>query len=178
MTTTQSVIDELNQRNEAWVRTEFTRCCGASAWVNGMLKARPFLDAPALFDEAERVWWSLQPSDWLEAFTHHPKIGDVENLRQKFAATADWSEGEQSGVNVATEDTLAALAEGNLLYEEKFGFIFIVCATGKTADEMLDLLQDRLQNDADIELKIAAGEQAKITKLRLQKLLTEGRNAG
>jgi 2-oxo-4-hydroxy-4-carboxy-5-ureidoimidazoline decarboxylase len=110
-------------------------------------------------------------ADWREAFTHHPRIGDVSKLREKFASTATWSSQEQKGVSGASEETIQALAQGNRAYEEKFGFIFLVCATGKSAEEMLALLRERMPNDAAAELRIAAGEQAKITRIRLEKLL-------
>ncbi len=115
---------------------------------------------------------SSTDADWLEAFAAHPRIGDVDALRAKFAATAAWASGEQAGVAGASESTLRALAEGNRDYEAKFGHIFIVCATGKTADEMLGLLRERLANEPDAELAVAAAEQAKITAIRLRKLLS------
>lgn len=124
-----------------------------------------------LLDQAEEIWYECSEDDWKEAFAHHPEIGDVESLTKKFASTAQWASGEQSGVNAATTETITALAEGNRLYEEKFGYIFIVCATGKSAEEMLALLQHRLKNDPEKEIRIAAAEQNKITKLRLQKLI-------
>ncbi len=108
-------------------------------------------------------------ADWLQAFASHPRIGDRDALRAKFAATGAWTAHEQSGVDGAPEDLLGELAEENCRYEARFGYIFIVCATGKTAGEMLALLKERLTNDAGLELKIAAGEQAKITRIRLEK---------
>jgi 2-oxo-4-hydroxy-4-carboxy-5-ureidoimidazoline decarboxylase len=109
----------------------------------------------------------------LEAFSAHPKIGDINSLRAKYSATRDWSKGEQSGVDSAQEAVLEGLARGNADYEKRFGHIFIVCATGKTAAEMLDILQGRIGNDSAEELKIAAHEQSKITKIRLEKLCQE-----
>jgi 2-oxo-4-hydroxy-4-carboxy-5-ureidoimidazoline decarboxylase len=165
-------IDRLNQLPVLEARDALTRCCGAARWVDGMLSRRPFRDAPDLFDQADRVWQALGPQDWLEAFTHHPRIGDLASLRAKFASTAQWASGEQAGVQSADEAVLEALAEGNRAYEAKFGYIFIVCATGKSAAEMLAILQSRLPNHPELELRIAAGEQAKITKIRLEKLLS------
>ena len=124
-----------------------------------------------LLDEAEEIWSECSEDDWKEAFTHHPKIGDVESLKIKFATTAGWASAEQNGIKEASLQTIQALAEGNRMYEEKFGYIFIVCATGKSAEEMLAFLQARLHNTAEQEIKIAAAEQIKITKLRIQKLL-------
>jgi 2-oxo-4-hydroxy-4-carboxy-5-ureidoimidazoline decarboxylase len=124
-----------------------------------------------VYAAADAIWLKLDRADWLEAFTHHPKIGDMDSLRAKFATTKEWAAGEQSGVNAANEEVLRGLADGNREYEQRFGHIFIVCATGKSAQEMLTLLRARLHNEADKELRIAAGEQAKITRIRLEKLL-------
>ena len=164
-------VEELNALPEDAARAEFERCCGAKKWVDGMAAARPFADAALVHAVADDVWALCGPADYLEAFTHHPRIGDVEGLRQKFASTATWASGEQAGAAVATEETLEALARGNAAYEAKFGHIFIVCATGKTADQMLEILEARLPNEPQAELSIAAGEQHKITHLRLEKLL-------
>lgn len=136
-----------------------------------MLPFIPADDMVELLEDAEEQWWKCSETDWKEAFAHHPKIGDIDSLKKKFVSTAAWASGEQSGVNTATEETIRALAEGNRLYEEKFGYIFIVCATGKSAEEMLRLLQERLQNDPVTEIQVAADEQNKITKIRIEKLL-------
>ena len=120
---------------------------------------------------AERVADKLKNADWLEAFAAHPRIGDREALRAKFATTAAWAGEEQRGAAAAPETTLDALAEGNRAYEEKFGYIFIVSASGKSADRMLELLRGRLANDPDTELVNASREQRAITRLRLEKLL-------
>ena len=112
-------------------------------------------------------WFGLSEPDWLEAFSHHPRIGDRAALEARFPKTHDLSAKEQAGVAKAGEDVLTALAEGNNAYFDKFGFIFIVCATGKSAEEMLSLLRERLPHDRANELRIAAEEQAKITALRL-----------
>lgn len=131
----------------------------------------PADDLVELLEDAEEMWYACSKDDWKEAFAHHPKIGDVESLTKKFASTAEWASGEQSGVNIAAKETIEALAEGNRLYEEKFGYIFIVCATGKSAEEMLGLLRSRLSNSPNEEIQVAADEQNMITKLRLEKLL-------
>ena len=125
-------------------------------------------------EAGERAFETLTRADWLEAFAHHPRIGDVDALRAKFStlgATKAWAGDEQAGARDAAEATLHALAEGNRAYEAKFGYLFIVCATGKTADEMLALLQARLGNTPEVELSLAATQQQQITRLRLQKLL-------
>jgi 2-oxo-4-hydroxy-4-carboxy-5-ureidoimidazoline decarboxylase len=164
-------LSRLNSQPLDDAREALRRCCGASRWVDAMAGRRPFADAAALFAAAEEVWAGLGPSDWSEAFAHHPRIGDKEALRQRFATTRQWAAGEQAGVSAASEDVLEALAQGNRDYEARFGHIFIVCATGKGAEEMLGLLQARLGNDPEKEHRIAADEQARITRIRLEKLL-------
>jgi 2-oxo-4-hydroxy-4-carboxy-5-ureidoimidazoline decarboxylase len=165
-------LSRLNDLPAAEARAELLRCCGSSSWVLAMLARRPFADAAALYDASDTVWRSLGPADWREAFAHHPRIGDKDVLRSRFAATPQWEQGEQAGVQGAAEELLTALAEGNQAYEERFGYIFIVCATGKSAAEMLVLLLARLGHSPQEELAIAAEEQAKITRLRLTKLLS------
>jgi 2-oxo-4-hydroxy-4-carboxy-5-ureidoimidazoline decarboxylase len=136
-----------------------------------MLQHRPYASTPALFELADRVWSELDAEDYLEAFSHHPQIGaGLAELERKFANTASLSASEQAGASRAEQSTLEALRDENRAYLDRFGFIFIVCATGKSAAQMLELLRARLANDPPTELRIAASEQAKITKLRLQKL--------
>jgi 5-hydroxyisourate hydrolase/2-oxo-4-hydroxy-4-carboxy-5-ureidoimidazoline decarboxylase len=150
-------------------------CCGSKAWVANLMRHFPFADETALVHTATTAWYDeCTKEDWLEAFTHHPKIGDLKSLHQKFAATKKVAGAEQAGMTNADESLLQQFAIANSEYEEKFGFIFIVCATGKPAEEMFRLIQDRLKNDSEEELVIAMGEQHKITIIRLQKLLTEG----
>ena len=156
----------INQRKE-----HLRNCCGAERWVEKMNQQFPFPNKEALLQKAEETWNDLNEADWREAFSHHPKIGDIKSLKEKFASTANLAANEQSSVQQASQKTIEELAAGNAAYEEKFGYIFIVCATGKPAEEMLRLLQERLPNNKKDEIKIAAAEQAKITKLRLQKLL-------
>lgn len=146
-------------------------CCGATGWVAALNQQFPFATVETLFAEGERIWSALAEADWREAFTHHPKIGDVTALKEKFATTAPWAAGEQGAVRQASQATLEALAAGNDAYERRFGYIFIVCATGKSAGEMLALLQARLPNEPAQEIHVAMSEQAKITRLRLEKLL-------
>ena len=164
-------LHEFNILPKEQLIAELTKCCGSSAWVNRMLPFIPADDMVELLEDAEEEWWKCSEDDWKEAFAHHPKIGDVGSLAKKFASTAAWASGEQAAVNSASKETLEALAEANRLYEEKFGYIFIVCATGKSANEMLEILRERLSNSPEEEIKIAADEQNKITKLRLEKLL-------
>lgn len=168
---TESLVRWLNAAPEADARAALMRCCGSRRWARSMVDARPFTSRTHLFGHAEVAWWRLGDGDWREAFTHHPRIGaDVAALRQKFAATADWSAGEQAGVAAADEATIQSLAKGNVDYEARFGHIFIVCATGLSAADMLARLNERIDNPPENELRIAAGEQAKITRLRLEKL--------
>lgn len=164
-------IESLNSLTYSEAKEQFKLCCGAINWIKIMNQSRPFQNKKELFQKAESIWFSLSPDDWLEAFIHHPKIGNIDSLRNKFQNTKSISENEQSGVNNATESILKDLAESNQLYKNRFGFIFIVCATGKSADEMLALIKKRLNNNAETEMQNAAKEQNKITQLRLKTLL-------
>jgi OHCU decarboxylase len=136
-----------------------------------MVEERPFVDVADLLSKADGIWWSLESDDWLAAFRSHPKIGEQKAAEKVAAQARVWSEAEQSGIRVAAQEATQALAAGNRDYEKRFGYIFIVCASGKTADEMLAILRERLSNDPDKELHVAAEEQRKITQLRLKKLL-------
>ena len=138
-----------------------------------MAATRPFPMLEKLFETAERVWFALSTADQLEAFAAHPTIGSRKAAASQKKQAADWSAGEQSGVATAESEVGEQLAAVNRLYEKKFGFIFIVCATGKSADEMLAICRARLGNTPETELKIAAEEQRKITEIRLNKLLEQ-----
>jgi 2-oxo-4-hydroxy-4-carboxy-5-ureidoimidazoline decarboxylase len=164
-------LETINSLPESEASKALHTCCGSHRWVNAMLAARPFRDTASCLQAAQQAWSATTASDWLEAFSHHPKIGDLDSLTKKFASTSHLAGKEQAAVGNASRSTLEALAKGNEEYERKFGFIFIIFATGKSADEMLALLQQRLPNDRTTELNIAAGEQLKITLLRLQKLI-------
>lgn len=166
-------LHELNTLSHEQLREELTRCCGCSAWVSKMLGFFPADDLVEVLEDAEEQWYQCSEKDWKEAFDHHPRIGDIDSLKKKFNSTADWAKGEQSGVKTANQNVLEALAQGNQDYENKFGYIFIVCATGKTASEMLEILESRLKNDPEDEIQIAADEQNKITQLRLEKLISD-----
>jgi len=167
-------IHELNQLSAEMSRLEFQRCCGATRWAEAMTTARPFRHVDHLLTAASEVWHGLGRDDHLEAFAAHPKIGDLESLRAKFQTTESWPEGEQAGVAEASAEVLQRLARGNRSYEKRFGYIFIVCASGKSAREMLALLEERLSNHPHEEPGIAAAEQEKITRLRILKLLDSG----
>src|SRR5262245_47873884 len=143
----------LDSASEADARMLLTTCCGSTRWVDRMMARRPFASRAALQMAAAEEWNMLDPSDWREAFSHHPKIGDRESGQSRFSAVRALSEQEQAGVSRASAASLDALAEGNRRYEQRFGYIFIVCATGKSAEEMLTLLHSRLPNDESTELR-------------------------
>lgn len=164
-------LHEFNILPKDKLKEELIRCCGSVAWVQKMLPHVPAEDLVEILEDAEIEWWNCTEGDWKEAFESHPKIGDTALASKKFATTVAWASEEQKNVETASEETFHALAEANKLYEEKFGYIFIVCATGKSAEEMLGLLHIRLQNKPEEEIKIAADEQNSITKLRIEKLL-------
>ena len=151
-------------------RALLRRCCGSSRWVDAMLAGRPFGSLFALLDAASEIWNGLGETDWLEAFRHHPKIGDRKTGDARFADTRTLSEREQSGVAGASDDIRRELDDANRAYEARFGYIFIVCATGLGAEEMLARLRERLVNDPAEEIRTAASEQEKITALRLRGL--------
>lgn len=162
-----SLINEL-QLDDA--RQAFLKCCGCERWAEALASARPYAKDDDLLSKAEQTFSDLSKDEWLEAFAAHPKIGDVESLRQKYGNTKDWAQNEQAGVSGVSTEVIERLASGNKTYEDRFGYIFIVCATGKSAQEMLDILNSRVDNEPSMELGIAAEEQKKITHIRLAKL--------
>jgi len=164
-------LAQLNKLNVEDATHMFMQCCTATTWVNSMVKARPFASEEALVQQADKAWQGLAEFDYLEAFEGHPKIGDVNSLRAKYANTKELAGNEQGLVKEADDTVLEQLAQGNTDYEAKFGFIFIVCATGKSALQMSDLLQARLPNNRAQELINAAEEQRKIFQLRITKAL-------
>lgn len=164
-------ISRLNEMSANAAIAEFLKCCGAERWARGMAGARPFKDSAAMWDEANALFGLLGDEDWLEAFRAHPKIGEKKAATSQSGTAQKWSAQEQSQTQLAAANVMDALAEANREYKRRFAFIFIVCATGKTAEEMLGMLKQRLDNLPAAELRIAAEEQKKITQLRLQKLL-------
>jgi len=166
-------LDELNRLPTETAQTEFLKCCGSTLWAFAMTAARPFANDDALFDKADEIWWSLNAEDWLEAFRAHPKIGEQKAAAIQAQQAQNWSAQEQSGVAIASSQTKDELARLNREYENRFGFIFIVCASGKSSEEMLSILSSRIDNDRATEMRIAAEEQRKITRLRLEKLLNQ-----
>lgn len=163
-------LAEFNLLSNAKVQELLFKCCGCTAWAEQLAHEIPFASIRELKHKSDNIWFSCDHSSWMEAFTHHPKIGDLKSLEEKFASTKHLASAEQSGIDSSATEVLKQLKEGNDRYEDKFGYIFIVCATGKSADEMLSLLQQRLNNDRSDEIKIAINEQNKITHLRLNNL--------
>jgi len=153
-------LDELNMLPREKVEAEFKRCCGSTRWAKEMANLRPFKSANSLYVSGDRTWLTLSEADWMEAFSHHPRIGDGALLEQKFAVES---------ASRATLDRLKAL---NQEYEKRFPHVFLICATGKSADEMLKNLEMRIKNDPKHELSNASAEQMKITRIRLEKLLS------
>jgi OHCU decarboxylase len=168
----QNDLNWLNRLSLSETVTQLLKCCGSQRWAKEIAARRPFATLSDLNQTARDVWWSLDRNDWLEAFRSHPKIGERKAEISGTAQTRQWSEQEQASVAGSSDVVKEQLARLNLEYEEKFGYIFIVCATGKSSEEMLMLLKERLHNEPDDELRIAAAEQSKITELRLSKLLT------
>lgn len=169
-----SGLARLNGLSAAEARAELLRCCGASRWAERMTGARPFASEAALFEAADRLWGALGEADWYEAFAAHPRIGSKRDVASAPAGTKAWAAGEQKGTDGASADLLADLAAANRAYEERFGFIFLICATGKSAGEMLAACRERLAHERADEVRIAAEEQRKITRLRLEKMLRGG----
>jgi 2-oxo-4-hydroxy-4-carboxy-5-ureidoimidazoline decarboxylase len=155
-------LDELNALDATTVEREFLRCCGSKRWSEKMTAARPFVNVETMMVSSDVIWSALDRADWLEAFAAHPEIG---------GAAQSWSADEQAGLGSAAPSVLDRLALKNREYHARFGYIFIVCATGKSADEMLRMLEQRLTHDPDTELRVAAEAQRQITRLRLARLL-------
>lgn len=150
---------------------EIQPCCGSKAWAAQMAFRRPLFDEAALLAASDEVSKVLKESDWIEAFRSHPRIGESEAQVARSARAAKWSDEEQRKVESASEDVKQALADGNRAYEQRFHRIFIVCATGKSPQEVLTILQRRLRNDGATEFLEAVGQQRQITQLRLKKWL-------
>lgn len=164
-------LERINRHPASEVEDELLKCCGSREWAALVIAERPFKNVADLIAKADRVWWSLAPRDWSEAFHSHPKIGEKKAAAATSLEAQRWSADEQSGIRDSAQETREALAQLNRAYEEKFGYIFIVCASGKTSEEILAILRNRLENDPNQELSIAAGEQSQITQLRLRKLV-------
>jgi 5-hydroxyisourate hydrolase/2-oxo-4-hydroxy-4-carboxy-5-ureidoimidazoline decarboxylase len=165
-------LNQLNTISEEEVITHLEKCCVSKTWISKMINNRPFSSENDLITKASSVWYNeCSIEDFKEAFTGHPKIGDIKSLNDKFANTEDWANNEQSKIADATDSTIVTLAEANSQYEDKFGYIFIISASGKSAMEMLSVIQKRLLHDVNDEINIAMNEQHKITVIRLVKLI-------
>lgn len=169
-----SALTKLNSLSKEEVTRRLYWCCSSSTWVSYMVECLPFKSEEDLLAQADRLWNACNLNDMMEAFSHHPRIGgDLETLRKKYQSTAGWASQEQGGVAGASEQVLQDLNQGNIDYEDKFGFVFLICATGKSATEMLEAMKKRLPNTKDQEILNAKTEQSKITQIRLKKLLGE-----
>jgi 5-hydroxyisourate hydrolase/2-oxo-4-hydroxy-4-carboxy-5-ureidoimidazoline decarboxylase len=165
-------LRQLNSLSEQEAFAQLEQCCVSKTWVNQMLTSRPFSSENELIKKAASIWYNdCSVKDFKDAFTGHPKIGNVESLKEKFAHTAEWAGNEQSRVTSANIETIEALTKANELYEDKFGYIFIVSASGKSAETILAIINSRLNNKGDDEIYVAMNEQHKITVIRLVKLI-------
>lgn len=166
-----SGLARLNALPAAEAEADLLACCGSREWARRVAALRPFASEEALFDAADVVWWALDREDWLQAFRSHPRIGEKKAEAGQTGREQGWSRGEQAGMDTAEDATRRALADGNRAYEERFGHIYLVFASGRSAAELLADLRSRLGNDPATELGIAAEEQRKITRLRLERLV-------
>jgi 2-oxo-4-hydroxy-4-carboxy-5-ureidoimidazoline decarboxylase len=166
-----SWLDRFNRMTAEAAAAELMACCASRAWARAVAARRPYADADALLESAEAVWARLPATEWLTAFAAHPPIGEEAAARPQVGAGDRWSAAEQRGVAGASAAVRAELAQANRDYEATFGYTYIICATGRTAEEMLQFARERLNHEPSAELRLAAGEQAKITRLRLLRLL-------
>jgi allantoicase len=164
-------LTRVNQLPAEQARKALLDCCGSIAWADQMISQRPFAEDANLFESAEKIWTQLGRKEWLRAFRHHPPIGSKRSKSKQSGTARQWSAGEQSAAQTSSPETLAVLAAANQAYQATFGYVFLICATGKSGDEILRSLRQRLANDPEIELRVAAEEMRKIMRLRLEKLL-------
>ena len=172
-----SYIDTWNAMPAEEAAEAVLPCCGSHAWASGLASRRPLTTLPELLAASDAAWWSLTEVDWMEAFDSHPRIGEQHAVKHATEASLAWSAGEQQTSELSDAEAKAKLAEGNREYEAKFGRIFIVCATGKTTQEMLAILARRMHNTPEAELHEAAEQQREITHIRLRKWLAEHEEA-
>jgi len=163
-------IDEFNEMDASVAKGLLQDCCASREWNTALLASRPYTDLQELLQRADQVWSDLSEKDYLEAFDAHPRIGDPDSLKARYGSTRNMAEGEQSGMQTASDKVINELADLNNRYYDQFGFIFIVCATGKSARQMLELIKERVYRDRDAEVVTAAEEQRKITEIRLRNL--------
>jgi 2-oxo-4-hydroxy-4-carboxy-5-ureidoimidazoline decarboxylase len=166
-----TVLEDWNRLSVEQAIGAILPCCGSKAWARGMAGRRPLPDEAALLAASDETWHNLAQSEWLEAFQSHPRIGETGARQGVPLQSAAWSEREQKKIQDIDDTFRIALEEGNREYERRFGRIFIVCATGKSATEILEILRRRLQNNAETELREAAEQQRQITQIRLRKWL-------
>ncbi|MEO5590050.1 MAG: 2-oxo-4-hydroxy-4-carboxy-5-ureidoimidazoline decarboxylase [Gemmatimonadaceae bacterium] len=164
-------VRDLDELPESEAADALRSCCGAPRWVDGMVNHRPFRTLDSLLASADEVWAACGERDWRDAFAHHPRIGGDHSDAGQNDQASQWASSEQSGIAESGSTVRSELAQVNRDYENRFGHIYIVCATGRSADEMLAIARERLDNDAATELRTAAGEQRRITALRLKKLV-------
>ena len=175
MTLTLAQLDAMPDTEAAF---KLAACCGSSKWVAAMVARRPYRTRDELLAVSDDVARSLGPEDWLEAFAYHPRIGERKSAATASSVAAAWASSEQAASSTASIATREALALANVEYEQRFGYIFIICANGRSAGDILAELRKRIRNEADDELAIAAAEQQQITRDRLEKLIPEGENGG
>lgn len=164
-------VEWINMASVPELESFFCRCCTCESWIKRMVAGRPYNSLDSVLKAADVNWRGLDESDYLEAFEGHPMIGDIQSLAMKYADTRTFAYDEQSRVTTANQEILQALATANAEYQARFGFVFIVCATDKSAGEILAILQARLRNTRDMEIQNAGQEQGKITRIRLERLL-------
>jgi OHCU decarboxylase len=167
-----AILATWNEADEASALEAMMACCGARRWAEALIALRPFVNAESLSLTADEVWSTMEEADWLEAFSTHPRIGERKSTPAPTQSAA-WSKQEQAGTARAAAGVLEQIARGNAEYEQRFGFTYIVCATGKSAEEMLAILERRLARDRTAELREAAEQQRQIMQLRLRKWLAE-----
>ena len=170
MTIANETLADWNKLDHASAVASILPCCGSARWARELVETRPIHTEAELLARSDAISRALSPDDWHEAFRSHPRIGEKKTPAAT-AQSAEWSRGEQGGMVRSSTDIRAALEQGNQLYEQRFGRIYIVCATGKSAEEMLADLQRRLHNDVETELHEAMEQQRRITRLRLRKWL-------
>jgi 2-oxo-4-hydroxy-4-carboxy-5-ureidoimidazoline decarboxylase len=166
------VLARWNQLQAEKAEEEILACCGSTAWARELVARRPLENELSVITASDEVWCQLETRDWMEAFSKHPRIGERKAPPTASTRSAAWSTEEQQNVTASEEAVQLALADANQEYEQQFGRVFIVCATGKSAREMLEILRRRLRNDDGAELQEAAEEQRKITNIRLKKWLS------
>jgi allantoicase len=164
-------LERINHLQAEDARKALLDCCGSIAWADQMISKRPFVDDAKLFESADKTWTHLDPKEWLRAIRHHPPIGSKSGRSKQSGTGRNWSASEQSAAQKSSPETLSVLAAANTAYQATFGYVFLICATGKDGDEILHSLQQRLANDPETEFRVAVEEMRKIMRLRLEKLV-------